>query len=221
MFSPLRFPILPKDRLAHALDGMKRVTPREREILQAVLDGETSKQMGRRLNISPRTADIHRTRGLEKLGLEGIPDLLRFAAEVDDERGAKPIASFDFDRAALKGSGKVKLGEILTGVSYSPTLRPECVNVLMTWDRSGSAAGYLVVPECLADQLHWQAMPEPAVTRPLSNALAYGFLLAVGDRRQLCLTGDLAVWDESWGPIPRALPFQGQRPSLRVMRGSH
>jgi PAS domain S-box-containing protein len=60
------------------------LTPREREIAALVIEGLTSKQVGKRLGISPRTVDVYRARLMRKHGAATTPELvqklLRFAA---------------------------------------------------------------------------------------------------------------------------------------------
>ena len=58
-------------------EGMERLTPRERDVLEAVLEGEGNKAIGRRLGISHRTVEIHRSRALAKLNATSSVDLIR------------------------------------------------------------------------------------------------------------------------------------------------
>ena len=51
-------------------------TPREREIAALLVDGLTSKLIGKRLAISPRTVDVYRARLMRKLGAATTPDLV-------------------------------------------------------------------------------------------------------------------------------------------------
>lgn len=60
-------------------DLVDELTDREREILQLVAEGYTSKEIADRLYISPRTADTHRANVMEKLDLDGITELIRYA----------------------------------------------------------------------------------------------------------------------------------------------
>jgi protein AroM len=55
------------------------LTPREREVLCGVLDGEANKTIGRRLGISHRTVEIHRSRAMGKLGASSPTELIRRA----------------------------------------------------------------------------------------------------------------------------------------------
>lgn len=52
------------------------LTPREREIAALLIDGLTSKMIGRRLEISPRTVDIYRARLMRKYGAATTPELV-------------------------------------------------------------------------------------------------------------------------------------------------
>ena len=52
------------------------LTAREREIVQFLATGETSKQIARRLGISPRTVEAHRARMIRKLGVSSAGELI-------------------------------------------------------------------------------------------------------------------------------------------------
>lgn len=57
--------------------GFNQLTPREREVLQLVTNGQSNKEAGRDLGISPRTVEVHRARVMEKLGARNTADLMR------------------------------------------------------------------------------------------------------------------------------------------------
>ncbi|MBC7514362.1 MAG: response regulator transcription factor [Herminiimonas sp.] len=57
------------------------LTPREREILRAIADGKSSKQIAGELDLSVRTVETHRLNLKRKLGIEGQANLIRFALE--------------------------------------------------------------------------------------------------------------------------------------------
>ena len=70
---------LEKDR-KNNIDGLfQKLTPREREICLFLSKGYTAKEIGRSLNISPRTAEIHRSRIMEKLTVDSNADLVSLA----------------------------------------------------------------------------------------------------------------------------------------------
>lgn len=58
---------------------MPKITNREREILELIVDGKTSKEIAEHLFISPRTVDTHRANLMQKLKLNNIADLVRYA----------------------------------------------------------------------------------------------------------------------------------------------
>ncbi|OYT86455.1 MAG: helix-turn-helix transcriptional regulator [Burkholderiales bacterium PBB6] len=51
-------------------------TGREREIAALLIEGATSKQIGRKLDISPRTVDVYRARLMRKMGASTTPELV-------------------------------------------------------------------------------------------------------------------------------------------------
>jgi FixJ family two-component response regulator len=53
------------------------LTPREREVLEHIVDGKTNKAIATTLGVSPRTLEIHRARILSKTGVEGLAELVR------------------------------------------------------------------------------------------------------------------------------------------------
>lgn len=69
------------------LDPYETLTDREREVLQLVSEGLTTLEIARRLSISPRTAELHRGRMMNKLGLRSQTDLIRYALK----RGILPM----------------------------------------------------------------------------------------------------------------------------------
>jgi DNA-binding NarL/FixJ family response regulator len=60
-------------------DAYGTLTRREREVLHLVAEGFSAKEIGTRLDMSPRTAETHRAHVMHKLGLHGRTELIRFA----------------------------------------------------------------------------------------------------------------------------------------------
>ena len=56
---------------------MALLTPKERKVIQHVVDGKTSREISEQLLISVRTVENHRTRILEKLHVESTVDLVK------------------------------------------------------------------------------------------------------------------------------------------------
>ena len=55
------------------------LTPREREVVQLVAEGCTSKEVAHRLGISVKTVDTHRSNLMRKLRLHSVSQLVRYA----------------------------------------------------------------------------------------------------------------------------------------------
>lgn len=68
-------------------DPYQSLTNREREVLQMAAEGLTTSEIAKRLSISPRTAELHRGRMMNKLGLHNQTDLIRYALK----RGILPM----------------------------------------------------------------------------------------------------------------------------------
>jgi DNA-binding NarL/FixJ family response regulator len=56
------------------------LSPREREVFHLVVEGKTTKEIAHALGISVKTADNHRYRLMEKLGVHNTAELVRYAA---------------------------------------------------------------------------------------------------------------------------------------------
>lgn len=56
-----------------------RLTSREREVVQLLAEGKTSKEVAVALNLSVKTAETHRTNVMRKLDLHSVADLVRYA----------------------------------------------------------------------------------------------------------------------------------------------
>src|SRR5215208_180259 len=61
------------------LDPYETLTNREREILHLAAEGLTTAAIAKRLSISPRTAELHRGRMMDKLGLHSQTELILYA----------------------------------------------------------------------------------------------------------------------------------------------
>jgi len=56
-----------------------RLTPREREVVQLIAEGRTSKDIALELGLSVKTADAHRANVMRKLDLHSVSKLVRYA----------------------------------------------------------------------------------------------------------------------------------------------
>lgn len=58
-----------------------RLSRREREVLQLLVEGKTGTEIAREVFLSPKTVDTYRRRIMTKLGVKGMPALIRFAIQ--------------------------------------------------------------------------------------------------------------------------------------------
>ncbi len=63
------------------LDLYETLTPREREVLHLAAEGHSNGEIARRLAISPRTAETHRTNLMRKLDLHSQTELVQYALQ--------------------------------------------------------------------------------------------------------------------------------------------
>ena len=55
------------------------LTPREREVLQLLVEGHTVKAIAERIHLGVKTVETHRRNIMEKLGLKNMVDLIKYA----------------------------------------------------------------------------------------------------------------------------------------------
>ncbi len=72
-------------------DPLGTLSPRERQIITMVVNGQSSAQIGLELHLSPKTVATYRSRLMAKLGVEDVPGLVRLAIrckliDSDDQR---------------------------------------------------------------------------------------------------------------------------------------
>lgn len=56
---------------------VRKLSPRENQVLQLVVDGKSSSQIARELNLSVKTVSLHRTNLMNKLQVDGVVQLVR------------------------------------------------------------------------------------------------------------------------------------------------
>jgi DNA-binding NarL/FixJ family response regulator len=62
-------------------DPLEKLSAREREILQLLVEGHTGAEIAQRLTLSQKTVETYRARLVEKLGIRDLPGLVRFAIQ--------------------------------------------------------------------------------------------------------------------------------------------
>ena len=80
-------PLLAKEwaeDFSKGIDGKRKLTltPRQREVLQLVIEGCTMKEVASRMGISTRTAESHKYEMMEGLGVDNTAELIQYAIKI-------------------------------------------------------------------------------------------------------------------------------------------
>lgn len=79
--------VSPKSIDAELAARLESLTARERQVLELLVSGDPNKVVAYRLQISPRTVEIHRARVMEKMRARSLPELVRMAMELGPPAG--------------------------------------------------------------------------------------------------------------------------------------
>ncbi|HEU4933504.1 MAG TPA: response regulator transcription factor [Pyrinomonadaceae bacterium] len=71
--------------LAELRDGLRQLTPREREVMSLVVAGLLNKQIALRLGASEKTIKIHRSHVMQKMRADSLADLVRMSQKLGIE----------------------------------------------------------------------------------------------------------------------------------------
>lgn len=72
---------LSQRQASEAQNPLARLTAREREVLQLVVEGKPSVEIAEILSLSPNTVDTYRSRLMQKLDITDLPGLVKFAIQ--------------------------------------------------------------------------------------------------------------------------------------------
>ncbi len=67
--------------LAEVESPLERLSAREREVLQLVVEGKSSAEIAETLFLSPKTVETYRSRLMQKLDISNVPSLVKFAIQ--------------------------------------------------------------------------------------------------------------------------------------------
>lgn len=71
------------DEFRELSERQERLTPRESEVMELVVEGLANKVIANRLGISQRTVEIHRSQVMEKMEAGSLAELVRMAVKLD------------------------------------------------------------------------------------------------------------------------------------------
>ena len=69
-------------RMGDGSSPLDELTARQREVLQLIAEGHTTREIARTLDLSVKTIETHRTRLMERLDIHDIAGLVRYAVRV-------------------------------------------------------------------------------------------------------------------------------------------
>jgi two-component system response regulator FixJ len=72
-------------RRAEVLHRLETLTPRERQVMDMVVDGAANKVIAIDLNLSERTVEIHRAKVMEKMGARSVAHLVKLQLTLTDD----------------------------------------------------------------------------------------------------------------------------------------
>jgi DNA-binding NarL/FixJ family response regulator len=67
------------DYMKQSNSPLEKLSLREREVLQLLVEGNNSASIAEKLGLSPKTVDTYRSRLMSKLGVKDLPSLMRIA----------------------------------------------------------------------------------------------------------------------------------------------
>lgn len=89
--------------------ALRKLTPRQEQVLQLIAEGHTQTRIGAQLNISVKTAEFHRSAILQKLGLRTTADLIRYAIRARDHDGTTVQATSDLSSRSCIGEARLTI----------------------------------------------------------------------------------------------------------------
>lgn len=63
--------------MANIDERIKRLSPREHDVMGMVVTGKSNKAIAENLGLSPKTVEVHRARVMEKMSAKSLPELVR------------------------------------------------------------------------------------------------------------------------------------------------
>jgi DNA-binding CsgD family transcriptional regulator len=110
------------------------LTPRERQVVELIIDGYSAKEIGKMLSISPRTVEAHRWNICRKLGARNTADIVRIVLEarLANQPHVRPDIFSDIAEEAdgdkglfFINSADVEWNEVMPGISIKVLFKDE------------------------------------------------------------------------------------------------
>ncbi|MEE9403473.1 MAG: response regulator [Algisphaera sp.] len=72
-----------RDELGEVLERFNHLTPRERQVMASVVEGQLNKQIAGELGLSHKTIEVHRSHVMEKMVAGSLAELVRMAVMIE------------------------------------------------------------------------------------------------------------------------------------------
>ena len=69
----------------------EKLTPREREVFQLVVDGAPNRKIASTMDLSQKTVEVHRAHMMSKMSAGSLPGLVRMAVALESAAGLDPL----------------------------------------------------------------------------------------------------------------------------------
>jgi DNA-binding NarL/FixJ family response regulator len=83
LFDSGRFSVQPCRKPEGAGEGPRRLSPREQLVVTLVAEGRSNKEISSLLNLSVKTTEAHRATAMQKLGINSVAGLVRYAVRTN------------------------------------------------------------------------------------------------------------------------------------------
>ena len=74
-------------------DRIRRLSPREADVMERVVDGMSNRSIAADLGLSPKTIEVHRARVMEKMKAQSLAELVRLCLAVSARSQERPEPS--------------------------------------------------------------------------------------------------------------------------------
>ena len=72
-----------REECAEVCSRFDQLTPRERQVMAAVVEGQLNKQIAGELGLSHKTIEVHRAHVMDKMGAKSLAELVRMAVTIE------------------------------------------------------------------------------------------------------------------------------------------
>lgn len=72
-----------REQISDIRERFDRLSPREREVVNLMVEGRSTKEIAYQLGLSPKTIDVHRANSMSKLEVDSVAEMVRMAVALN------------------------------------------------------------------------------------------------------------------------------------------